>query len=280
MSNEPRQTKSERRDAARAEALALREAQAKRDKRNRAITIGALVGGLAVLLGAFLWVFIPAMNQKETQKTEPLSGVTAPATARDDGGITIGQDGVAGTTTEGAVEVGVYFDYMCPVCGQFEDINAASIDELREAGDITLVQYPVSILDRASAGTQFSTRSAAIAGYVAEHAPEQFNAFNEAMFASQPGEGSTGLSDQQIADIAKSAGVPADVVDQIAAGDALKEFGKWAEGATSLATQNPDLANPQTGTFGTPTITIDGKRWDGNWTDPAELKKAVEAAKG
>jgi protein-disulfide isomerase len=278
MSNEPRQTKSERRDAARAEALALREAQAKRDKRNRAITIGALVGGLAVLLGAFLWVFIPAMNQKETQKTDPLAGVTAPATANDNGGIPIGKDGAAGTVNEGAVEVGVYFDYMCPICGDFEAINAASIDEMREAGDITLVQHPVAILDRASAGTQFSTRSAAIAGYVAENAPEQFNAFNEAMFANQPGEGSTGMSDQQMADIAKSAGVPADVADGIAAGDGLKEFGKWAEAVTTLATQNPDLQGERG--FGTPTITINGERWEGNWSDPAELKKAVEAAKG
>lgn len=280
MSNEPRQTKADRRDAARAEALALREAQAKRDKRNRAITIGALVGGLAVLIGAFLWVFIPAMNQKDAQKTEPLTGVTAPAAANDTGGIPVGTDGVAGTSTEGAVELGVYFDYMCPICGDFESVNAASIDEMRTAGDITLVQHPVAILDRFSSGSQFSTRSASAAAYIAEHAPAQFNAFNEAMFANQPEENKETLTDAQIAEIAKTAGVPAAVADKIAAGDAVKEFGDWVEGATNLATQNPDLANPQTGGFGTPTITINGERWDGNWTDPAELKKAVEAAKG
>ncbi|MBE7699232.1 thioredoxin domain-containing protein [Oerskovia sp. Sa1BUA8] len=275
--NEPRQTKADRRDAARAEALALREAQAKRDKRNRAITIGALVGGLAVLIGAFLWVFIPAMQQKEARTTEPLTGVTAPATANDTGGIPVGADGVAGTTNEDAVEVGVYFDYLCPVCGQFEDVNAASIDEMREAGDITLVQHPVSILDRLASGSQFSTRSAATAAYVAEHAPEQFNAFNEAMFANQPEENTAGLTDAQLAEIARTAGVPADVAEAIAAGTPVKEFGDWVEGATNLATQNPDLQG--TRGFGTPTITIDGERWEGNWADPAELKKAVEEAK-
>jgi hypothetical protein len=62
-SNEP-QTKAQRREAARAEALALREAQAKRDKRNRLITIGALVAGLLVLVGVFLAVWIPAMNDR------------------------------------------------------------------------------------------------------------------------------------------------------------------------------------------------------------------------
>ncbi|MBD7997809.1 DsbA family protein [Oerskovia gallyi] len=280
MSNEPRQTKADRRDAARAEALALREAQAKRDKRNRAITIGALVGGLAVLVGAFLWVFIPAMNQKEARTTAPMTGVTAPATANDTGGIPIGKGGAAGSSTEGAVELGVYFDYMCPICGDFEAVNASSIDEMREAGDITLVQHPVAILNRMANAQEFSTRSAAAAAYIAEHAPAQFNAFNEAMFANQPEENKETLTDAQIAEIAKTAGVPAAVADKIAAGDAVKEFGDWVEGATNLATQNPDLANPQTGGFGTPTITINGERWDGNWTDPAELKKAVEAAKG
>ncbi|MGW6005695.1 DsbA family protein [Oerskovia enterophila] len=278
--NESRQTKADRRDAARAEALALREAQAKRDKRNRAITIGALVGGLAVLIGAFLWVFIPAMNQKEARVAEPLTGVTAPSTANDTGGISIGAEGAAGTSTDGAVEIGVYLDYMCPICGDFEEINGATLDQLREAGDVNVVLHPVAILDRMANAQQFSTRSAAAAAYVAEHAPEQLNAFNSAMFANQPEENKETLTDQQIAEIAKTAGVPADVADGIAAGKAVKEFGDWVEGATTLTTQNPDLANPQSGGFGTPTITIDGERWDGNWGDPAALPAAVEAAKG
>lgn len=276
--NESRQTKADRRDAARAEALALREAQAKRDKRNRAITIGALVGGLAVLIGAFLWVFIPAMNQKEARVTEPLTGVTAPSTANDTGGISIGSAGAAGTSTDGAVEVGVYLDYMCPICGDFEEINGATLDQLREAGDVNVVLHPVAILNHMANAQQFSTRSAAAAAYVAEHAPEQLNAFNSAMFANQPEENKETLTDQQIAEIAKTAGVPADVADGIAAGKAVKEFGDWVEGATTLTTQNPDLQGERG--FGTPTITINGERWEGNWGDPAALPAAVKAAKG
>ena len=280
-SNEP-QTKAQRRDAARAEALALREAQAKRDRRNRLITIGALVAGLAVLIGVFLYFFIPALNdQNETIDAVAagnLSEVTNPENSTD-GGIPMGADGAAGTENGAeAVQVDVYLDYMCPICGDFEEANAASLDALRESGDITVVLHPVSILDRYSQGSQFSTRAAAAAGFVADQAPEAMNEFNTLMFTNQPAEGTEGLTDEQIADLAEQAGVPADVAAQIADGTATEQFADWAATATNLVTQDESLANPQSGGFGTPTIAIDGERWDGNWSDPSALPAAVEAA--
>jgi len=283
-SNEP-QTKAQRREAARAEALALREAQAKRDKRNRLITIGALVAGLLVLVGVFLAVWIPAMNDRnqtiDAVTAGNLSEVTNPATGNDTGGIPIGADGVAGTDNGAdAVEVGVYLDYMCPICGQFEDINGESLDALREAGDVTVVLHPVSILDRASQGTQYSTRSASAVAYVADQAPEALNEFNALLFANQPAENTEGLTDQQLADFAEQAGASSEVAAAIADGTATETFADWAATATNLVTQDESLANPQSGGFGTPTITIDGERWDGNWSDPTALTSAVQAAQG
>ncbi|WP_264031632.1 DsbA family protein [Cellulosimicrobium sp. SH8] len=284
MPSNEAQTKAQRREAARAEALALREAQAKRDKRNRLITIGALVAGVLVLVGVFLAVWIPAM--KDQNKTVDavaagnLADVTGPSTARDDGGIPMGVDGAAGTESDGAVEVGVYLDYMCPICGQFEETNGPTLDQLREAGDVTVVLHPVAILDRMANAQQFSTRSAAAAAWVADRAPEQMNAFNAIMFQNQPEENKETLTDEQIADLAEQAGVPADVAAGIADGTAVETFGDWAATATSLVTQDEALANPQSGGFGTPTITIDGERWDGNWSDPNALSAAVTAAQG
>jgi protein-disulfide isomerase len=281
-SNEP-QTKAQRREAARAEALAIREAQAKRDRRNRLITIGALVVGLLALIGVFLAIWIPAMNDREQTLDAVaegnLSEVESPANSNDEGGIPMGAEGAAGTDNGAeAVEVGVYLDYMCPICGDFEETNGASLDALRESGDATVVLHPVSILDRTSQGTQYSTRAAAAAGYVADQAPEAMSEFNTLMFQNQPAEGTEGLTDQQIADLAEQAGVPADVAEGIADGTAAETFGDWAATATSLVTQDEALANPQSGGFGTPTITIDGERWDGNWSDPTALASAVEAA--
>jgi len=281
--NEP-QTKAQRREAARAEALALREAQAKRDKRNRLITIGALVAGVVVLVGVFLAVWIPAMNDRnktiDAVAAGNLSEVANPSTAREDGGIPMGVDGAAGTESEGAVEVGVYLDYMCPICGQFEETNGETLDQLRESGDVTVVLHPVSILDRVAQSQQFSTRAASAAAWVADQAPESLNAFNTAMFDNQPAEGSGTLTDAQIADIAEQAGVPADVAAGIEDGTAVETYGDWVATATSLVTQDEALANPQSGGFGTPTITIDGVRWDGNWGDPSALPQAVADAQG
>ncbi|MBD8079085.1 DsbA family protein [Cellulosimicrobium arenosum] len=283
--NEP-QTKAQRRDAARAEALALREAQLKRDRRNRFITIGALVVGLAVLIGVFLWFFIPALNDQNDAADATASGdltaVDSPSTAGDDGGIPMGADGVAGTDNGAdAVEVGVYLDYMCPICGDFEESNGATLDQLRESGDVTVVLHPVAILDRAAQSKEYSTRAASAAGFVADRAPEALSDFNAILFANQPEEGTATLTDEQIADLAEQAGVPSDVAGQIADGTARDEFGAWAGAATTATTQNPDLMNPQSGGFGTPTITIGGVRWDGNWSDPSALPQAVaDAASG
>jgi protein-disulfide isomerase len=284
MPSNEAQTKAQRREAARAEALALREAQAKRDKRNRLITIGALVAGVLVLVGVFLAVWIPAM--KDQNKTIDavaagnLADVTSPSTARDDGGIPMGVDGAAGTENDGAVEVGVYLDYMCPVCGQFEDTNGASLDQLRESGDVTVVLHPVAILDRFSTGSQYSTRAASAAAWVADRAPEAMNEFNALMFAQQPAENTKGLTDEQIADLAEQAGVPADVAAGIADGTAAETFADWSATATSLVTQDEALAGERG--FGTPTVTINGEVWgkNGEWQDPAALPAAVQAAAG
>lgn len=283
-SNAP-QTKAQRREAARAEALAMREAQAKRDKRNRLITIGALVGGLLVLVGVFLAIWIPAMNDRnetlDAVAEGDLSQVESPANSTDDGGIPMGAEGVAGTDNGAeAVEIGVYLDYMCPICGTFEETNGETLDALRESGDVTVVVHPVSILDRTSQGSQFSTRAAAAAAFVADRAPEAMNQFNTLMFENQPAEGTEGLTDEQIADLAEQAGAPADVAAQIADGTAAETYADWVATATSLVTQDEALSNPQSGGFGTPTITIDGERWDGNWQDPTALSSAVEAAQG
>jgi protein-disulfide isomerase len=283
MSNSSNMTKVQRREAARAEALALKQKQAARDRRNRTITLSAL--GVAVLALAGVFVFVLMQGNERSARFDfddvPLAEVTqAPQTAQDDGGIPVGTDGAAGTTTDGAPTVGVYFDYMCPICGQFEDANGQNVDDMIKNGDATVTFHPVAILDRASAGSNYSTRSAAAAAWVADKAPEQFLAFHEAMFAQQPEENTEGLTDQEIADIAVQAGVPQAVADGISDGTAVDTYGQWVYSASQGATDDKDLYNPQSNAFGTPTLTLDGKRWDGNWTDPSALTTAVAQAAG
>src|SRR5660398_99886 len=85
-----------------------------------------------------------------------------------------------------------------------------TLDELRQSGEIVVEYHPVSILDRSSGGTAYSTRSATAAALVAAEAPEAFVAFHNALFTNQPAETSDTpyLTDAQLAEIARTAGVP------------------------------------------------------------------------
>ncbi|PUB27809.1 protein-disulfide isomerase [Promicromonospora sp. AC04] len=261
------QTKAQRRDAARAEALALQKKQQASEKRNRVIVLGVL--GLAVI-GLIVAV---VLILTEGQKTPMEKVDNVPAGVVEDTGIPVGADGVAGTSNEGATTLDVYVDYMCPICGQFEQTNSASIAEMREAGDITLVVHPVSILDRTSQGTEYSTRAASAAAWVADQAPEQFSAFHDALFASQPAEQTAGLSDEQIAQVAEQAGVPAEVAAGISDGQARETYEEWVAASTDAATSDEALFNADGG-FGTPTVLIDGERFEG-WQAPGALTEAI-----
>lgn len=270
MPDDSNLTKAQRRDAARAEALKLRQEQERREKRNRFITIGVLV--VLVIAVVLAVVFINQAN-----KPKSLADIKAPSTAesvKDGGGIPVDKDGVAGKSNAGAVTLDLYFDYMCPNCGTFEKVNKDDLDSLREDGTITFVMHPVAILNSSSQGTNYSTRAGSAFATVADQEPDKVIQFHEALYANQPSEGSTGLTDDQLKDYAVQAGVSQKVADQFS----KHTFADWVDAWTDRVGSDKALFNSQGG-FGTPTILINGKRWDGNWTQAGALKSAIEAAK-
>ena len=268
MSTAPRPSKAERRDEARAAALRLREEQQKTARRQRTVAVAALVAGLAVI--AVVVAVILGQGARS-----PLDEVAAPAGSTESGGIPVGGDGVAGTTSgaaDGATTVAVYSDFMCPVCSVFEEVNASTLEEYRERGDVVVEYHPVSILDRFAQGSEYSTRAANAAAVVADQAPEVFLDFLAALFADQPAENTPGLSDEEIAERAVAAGVPADVAATFADG----QFTEWVAAATDQASQ--DL-----GQLGTPTILIDGENLGTDlqvdWRVEGALAEAIDAAR-
>ncbi|WP_102510107.1 DsbA family protein [Sanguibacter massiliensis] len=265
------------RDAARNLAATMRAEQAAREKRVKIITISAFGVAVAALVAAIIWAVI-ASRPVELPEPAPLA---TPSVVNADGGISVGKDGAAGTVNEGAPVMDLYLDFMCVWCGVFEETNGALVKQWREAGDVTVVYHPVAILDHLSQGTAFSTRSATAAFWIAEKAPAQFDAFIAAMFAAQPDEKTKGLTDREIADIAKSAGVPAEVADGIAAQDAYKAHAAWVAAQTGTVGKNEklwtDFPDGRRG-FSTPTIVIGGEKFEGNWQTPGALRAAVDAA--
>jgi len=260
-------SKKDRQEAARAKAFELKKQQQQREARARLITLVSVVVGLALVV--VLVVVIVKQGTKDAAVTSA-GPVTATAT---NGGIPFGKGGTAGTSNEDAVDVAVYVDFMCPACGQFESTNTANLDEMREAGDITLTMHPIAILDRLSQGTQYSTRAASAFSYVADKDPEHALAFSKQLFANQPEENSTGNTDEQLVGFAKAAGVPDDIAEASVKG----AFTDWVTQSTDVATATESLQT--SGQFSTPTIVLNGTKYDGNWSDADTFKSDVEALK-
>lgn len=250
--------------AAQARALAQSQVHAK-ERKSTMIIVAISVVGLLIFGGIVYFIVnsakVPGLDE---------SGAVLPAGSDVTGGIPVGKTGIVGVDVPGdeVPRVDIYEDFMCPICGQFEEINAADIDEMREAGTISVYYHPVAILDHTSLGSEFSTRAANAAATVADQAPEHFHSFTAAMYANQPEEGTEGLDDAAIASIAESAGVPADVAGMLDDG----KFTKWVIAATDQASQD--------GMTGTPTVMVDREVLDQAevpYFQPGALKAHLES---
>lgn len=248
---------------ARIRARELREAQARAAKRrhNRMRLLAALGGVVIVgLLAAIVTVVINSASKGSGKPAAAASGpLVTPGNLSSTGAMLVGPS-AAPVTLE------VYLDYMCPACGRFEKANNAEIDRLIKAGTVRLEMRPISFLDKQSQGTRYSTRAANAVATVVDKAPGSVWALTTALYAHQPEEGSTGLTDGQIADLARDVGISEDVVGAFGAGT----FEPWIAKATNDAFAS--------GVTGTPTIKINGKVFTGDAYSTGPLTQAIQAA--
>ncbi|AXL12972.1 hypothetical protein DXT68_13120 [Microbacterium foliorum] len=148
--------------------------------------------------------------------------------------------------------IDTYVDFMCPVCGQFEDAYGEQLQTAAANDDITLNIHPISILDRASQGTEFSTRAANSMYCVATEAPDNALDYFNLLFTNQPEENTAGLADEQLVELAKQAGAAG-------AADCITD-GTYSRFVAARTDETP--VDPATGRFGTPTVAINGDRID------------------
>ncbi|MFC9771993.1 MULTISPECIES: DsbA family protein [unclassified Pseudarthrobacter] len=287
--NEVRKSKAERTAEAREKARQIREAQLKKDKRNK-----LLIGwGIVAAVVAILVVVGLVVTTSIKQNTPIADQGPVPANGNANGGVTlVANTGVKSTDSAtvdmakvpakpdtqpnpvvapGAeaeagqpVKVVAYIDFICPVCKRFESTYNEALTGLRNEGKISLEYRPLGFLDRQSS-TNYSSRAANAAACVADKAPEKYAEYVDTLFANQPAEGSAGLSDDKLKSLASDIG--ADInscVDD-------KTFRPYVKYSTQLASN--------IGITGTPTIFVDGKQWDGSSDLNAEIQTAI-AAKG
>lgn len=253
-------------------AAAKKAAQAQvKARERRALVIWIVLGVVLVGLFAALVAYIVRQNDVGDLGSGDGASVTV---ASDNGGIPVGQEGVVGQDLdESRVRLDVYFDFLCPYCNLFEQTQGQTLEELRSEGKVDVYYHPLNFLDRLSQGTQYSTRSASAAALVAQEDPDAFLDFMELMFQNQPAENTSGLSDEQIVEIAKQAGVAEDVAERIPD----HEYATWVRQATEKASQD--------GVGFTPQLAINGELQDPqadpdavNWTVDGALRQAIEDA--
>ncbi|MEW1975194.1 MULTISPECIES: thioredoxin domain-containing protein [Microbacterium] len=208
-----------------------------------AIGISIAVVVVLVALGALVVIL---NNQANDPGTAPQSAIVNEET----GAIVFG---------DGEDTVDTYVDFMCPICGDFEQSYGEQLQTAAANGDITLNIHPVSILNRLSQNTEFSTRAGSAMYCVAAEAPDSTLDFFNSMFANQPEENSAGLSDDELAALAEEAGAGA-AAECIADGTYM------------------DFVDAQTDAHdiqGTPTVEVNGKRLDLQAGEITEMEKLL-----
>ncbi len=255
-------------------ALAKKQAQAQvRAQERRTAVIWVVIGVILVALFAALVAYIVRQSDVAAVGSGDQS---TPTVASENYGFPVGNTGVVGEGLDDSrVRVDIYLDFMCPICGIFEETQGPTLDQLRADGTADVYYHPVSILDRASQGTEYSTRSASAAALIAQESPDHFLDFLKAMFANRPEENTTGLTDAKIQAIAAAAGVPDDVVAKIPD----HAYSSWVRSGTEQASVD--------GMKGTPTVAINGVMQDAqanpgdlNWSAEGALLKFVQDAAG
>jgi protein-disulfide isomerase len=263
---------SRRREEVREKARAARDEQRRRDRRNRALLQGGLGLGAAAVIGIIVVVLLSSVRA-------PSGG---PLNMRSDG-ILLGRGFVA-TGTPGlapgeqpvpseadGIPIRMYIDYICPFCQQFEETNADYIASLVDTGEFELEIHPISIRDASSQGTKYSTRAANAAVCVANYAPNRFYEFHAALFANQPEEGTAGLTNEELAgfaaDFESAEEIRTCIVDE--------DFSAWVNSASDRALRGPLPDADVDRVIGTPTVIVNGQKYQGAVDDPAAFRAFV-----
>lgn len=192
------------------------------------------VSAAVVVVLAVLATVVVLLNN---QATDPGTAPTSEIVNQETGAISFGS---------GEDEIDTFVDFMCPVCGQFEDAYGEQLQTAAANDEITLNIHPVSILNRLSTTGEFSSLSASSMYCVAEEAPDAALDYFNLLFQNQPAENSAGLSAEDMSALAEQAGAGA-AAECIADGTYMK--------FVDSQTKSQEIS-------GTPTVEVNGTRID------------------
>ncbi len=282
-SGQARPPKKDRREDAREHARQMRAEQGKRDLRRRLFLRGGIGIGLLAVVAIVTLVIVNNVNAPAVQSPANMasdgillgsdgtgvSAATSAALAADADPIATDQSALSDTAN-----IVIYLDYLCPICGTFESTNGEQITNWVTAGNATVEFHPISILDRLSSGSKYATRAANAAACVANYDPNNFLAFNTAMFVDQPAENSSGRTDAELTGLVEGVGVTS---PDVASCISDQTYSGWVDASTQRALAGPIPNSDIENVKGTPTVLVNGVSYTGSLTDPAVFEAFVTA---
>jgi protein-disulfide isomerase len=226
-------------------------------ERRRRTVVGGVTAAVVLVVAVVVAIVV------QTSRTSTSAEAAVPAGAVDDGTtVVVG-------SADAPVTVDVYEDFQCPVCKSFEDAAGSTLAQLVDDGTAQVHYHGMAFLDHAST-TEYSTRALNAAAAVLDAAgPDAFQAFHDLLFANQPAEGGSGLTDDQLVELAAQAGATGDAVEQQIRD---RTYADWVETVTDRASKD--------GVTGTPTVFVDGERLDQAQLTAEGIQAAVTAAAG
>jgi len=283
---------SERRDAVREKAQQVKARQSRARLIRRTSLVAVAVAFVAVIAVVVTWT-VSSSASKPTMS--PQKGVDGGFVVTDvRGGGVAGEDpesngsvdGEATTTPDAeptptptptasdttAVDIRVYVDYLSTGSREFQLANTKQLSQWVDNGAATLTYYPVAMLTAKSNGTKYSLRAAGAAACVAQHSPDYFFAFNDALLRQQPEVDSDGLSNEELAALAIATGVDGPKVVRTCIED--QAYASWAKTATEQALKELPGTDGVALT-GTPMVLVNGTQYVGRLDDPKEFAQFV-----
>lgn len=206
-------------------------AERERDRRRQQTrkTLAIIVGAtlfIVVVIGGGWWL----MNRGSGFE---FGGELAEQSLQDDGSVVMGDQGASLPVVE------VYADFQCPICKDFEDANAETLNELAGEGEAIVHMRPVSIFAlQGEPIANNSLRAAAAARAAADYGV--YVQYSDLLWENQPTEGSEGYASQDLQDWGGEAGIEEDDLEDFNArideeSAAVEEFVAYSSGLVSAA---------------------------------------------
>lgn len=246
------------------EARRLQEAKERRQQTMIGVIVTVVLIALIALGGFLYWrSHRPVKTQDLEQARQAVAKVKEkPSAANDQGGFLISSQGLNKPVTK-APTVEIYMDFMCPGCGALHRGLDSTLTGLVDAGQINLVIYPMSFMDRLSTDN-YSSRTGTATIYVAQHDPDHLLPFIANLYAKdfQPDESDYHpISNDKIRQQAIKAGVDPKVAEQAVKG----HYRDWIKAMDTYTPLRKELWNPSganKGQMTTPTVRINGNYWE------------------